>query len=664
VFSLARFSRRKPGFLFVVFCSTMVIQSLLWRSVRRAAAVGVFTALFMLPLVVLMGRAQAGYAAAPNTAAAPAITTTEISAAQKGLAFLTATQNANGSITFFTNPTSTAALGDVAESLFAARAVAVNPASIVTTSGKSLLDTLAPLTATAYISGKVDRMGKLALGLAAANLDPRNFNGLDLVISMTQLYSPTTGAFGSTNWDQSLAMLGWKAAGESIPLTATQLLASRIVSNGGFEFSVGFGADTNSTGLVLQALVAGGQSITSTQVLSALSYLKATQRSDGGWDYDGSGTASDANSTAYVVQGLLAAGQDPLSSTWQISGSNPISFLLSQQQPDGGFVYLAPPSNGFATVQTIPALAGRGFPYLSRAVALRKGLSYVAAQLKPDGSFNGFGTGSAIDAVNAFVAAGGNITSLVSVSGTTPLQFLTSQAITYPKTSAAAAGKLAVGVVAAGGDPRNVNGLNLVISMTNNFSPTTGRYGSTVWDQSWTLLGLVAAGETISPAQVQQLISITAVGGGWNFAANASAPSADSTGLAMMALRAAGVPSTTPAVQTAIAELHSLQLGDGGFGFSTESDANSMGLALQGLCAYGEPVSSLTWGQVVTDGTTSRLTVRTATDTLLDFQLPAGGFKTPFSVPVASYAGLQGVACQALPLKVATRSVYLPVVFK
>jgi hypothetical protein len=640
------------------------LRSLLWRSARRAAAVGVFTALFMLPLVLLMGRAQAGYAAAPTVATAPAITTTEISAAQKGLAFLTATQNANGSITFFTNPTSTAALGDVAESLFAARAVAVNPASIITTSGKSLLDTLAPLTATAYISGKVDRMGKLALGLAAANLDPRSFSGLDLVISMTQLYSPTTGAFGSTNWDQSLAMLGWKAAGESIPLTATQLLASRIVSNGGFEFSVGFGADTNSTGLVLQALVAGGQSITSTEVLSALSYLKATQRTDGGWDYDGSGTASDANSTAYVVQGLLAVGQDPLTSTWQISGSNPISFLLSQQQPDGGFVYLAPPSNGFATVQTIPALAGRGFPYLSRAVALRKGLGYVVAQLKPDGSFNGFGTGSAIDAVNAIVAAGGNITSLVSVSGTTPLQFLTAQAITYPKSSAAAAGKFAVGVVAAGGDPRNVNGLNLVISMTNNFSPTTGRYGSTVWDQSWTLLGLVAAGETISPVQVQQLISITAAGGGWDFSANASAPSADSTGLALMALRAAGVPTTTPAVQTAIAVLHNLQLGDGGFGFSTESDANSLGLALQGLCAYGEPVSSLTWGQVVTNGTTSRLTVRTATDTLLDFQLPAGGFKTSFSVPVASYAGLQGVACQTLPLKVATRVVYLPVVFK
>ena len=648
---------------------TQFSLSLLWRSLRRIVAVGSFTALLLLPLVLLMGRAQAGYAAAPADINAPAITTTEISAAQKALAFLTAKQNANGSITFFTSPTSTAAIGDVAEALFAARALGVNPASIVTTTGKSLLDPLYTLTATTYISGKVDRMGKLALGLAAANLDPRNFNGLDLVVSMTHYYSPTTGAFSTSNWDQSLAMLGWKAAGERIPLTATNLLASRIIStagpgNGGFEFSPGFGADTNSTGLVLQALVAGGQAITSTEVLSALAYLKAAQHTDGGWDYDGSGSASDANSTAYVLQGLLAVGQDPFTSTWQISNTNPISFLLSQQQPDGGFIYLAPPSNGFATVQTIPALAGRGFPYLSRAVALRKGLGYVAAQLKPDGSFNGVGTGSAIDAVNAFVSAGGNITSLISVSGSTPLQFLVSQAMTYPKASAAAAGKYAVGVVAAGGNLRNVNGLNLVISMTNNFSPTTGRYGSTVWDESWTLLGLVAAGETISPAQVQQLISITATGGGWDFGANASAPSADSTGLALMALRAAGVPTSTPAVQTAIAALHNLQLGDGGFGFSTSSDANSMGLALQGLCAYTEPVSSLTWSQVVTDGNSSRLTVRAALDTLLDFQLPDGGFKTPFSVPAASYAGLPGVACKPLPLKVAARLVYLPFVAK
>jgi hypothetical protein len=631
--------------------------------VARVVAVAVIPgAMLFAAMLILFGLTRANTAAAsvaPNKTEAPALGTTEISAAQKALAYLTATQHANGSITFFSSPTSTGAIGDIAEALFAARSLGVNPSHIVT-NGKTLLDPLYSISSTLYISSKVDRMGKLALGLAAADLDPRNFNGLDLVVSMTQFYSQSTGAFGATNWDQSLAMLGWKASGESIPTTATQQLASRIASNGGYEFSPGFGADTNSTGLVLQALSAGGYSISSTEVLSALSYLKNIQKSDGGWDYDGTGPASDANSTAYVVQGLLAVGEDPFSTTWQISGTNPISFLLSQQQPDGGIIYISPPSNGFATVQTIPALAGRSFPYLSRAVSLRTGLAYVKSQQQADGSFSGFGVGSTIDAMNAILAAGGEVTNLTSISGVTPLQYLATQAMTYPKTSAAAAGKYLVGVAAGKGNPHHFAGLNLVISITQNYSPTTGRYGSTVWDQSWSLLGLVAAQEIISPTQVQQLINIAATGGGYGFNANDAFADPDSTGLALMALKAAGVPKSNVAVQNAIAFLHSAQLADGGYGFGT-SNANSTGLVLQGLAAYDEQPRSLTYGQVITDGSTSRLTVRSPLDAIMGLQLPDGSFNTQFSIPAATYGALPGVACKPLPLRT-IRYQYFPII--
>ena len=629
----------------------MLTQNFVFRSLRRGIVMLAASGALCASVLALLGTASA---AAPAAETAPTnttaittvtVTTSEVLAAQRGLAYITRTQHDNGTITFYTAMTSAGAIGDVAESIYAARALGVAPDQIIT-AGRSLIAPLYSISLTKYIVGKVDRIGKLSLAIAAANLDPRQFNGLDLVVSMTQFYTPTTGAFGITNWEQAFAMLGWKAAGEAIPITATQLLASRIVSNGG---------------LMLQALIAGGQSITSTPVLSAVAYLKAAQVADGGWGYDGTAAQSDANSTAYVLQGLAAAGQDPLSAAWQISGTNPISFLLGEQQPDGGFVYLDPPSNGYATVQSIPALVGKSFPYASQAVALRKGLAYLRTQQQADGGFGGFSAGDTIDAMNAIVAAGGDLNSFVSISSSTPISYLASQT-QYPKGSAAAAGKYLLGVLLAGGDSTTFSGLNLVLSVTNSFSLTTGRYGSSVWDQSYAILGLAAAGEPISPTQVQKLLDIAAPDGGYDFFANAAAGAADSTGLALMALQAAEVPATNPTVQNAIAFLRKTQLADGGYGFASPSDANSTGLAVQGLAAYGEPFSSLVYGQVITDGSASRLIVRTPADVLLNLQLADGSFASAFSVQSATYAALPGVAALPLPLHAPlTVKVYLPV---
>ncbi len=597
--------------------------------------------------------------AAPLTLqnATPAIVSPEVSAAQNAFAWLRASQNADGSITSFGAPGTAAAIGDTAEAILAARSLGLAPGMVTATTGVSLLAPLNTITTSAYLAGGVARIGRFALALAAADLDPRAFNSYDLVISMTGYYSPSSGAFGVSNWDQSLAMLAWTASGETIPATATQLLASRIVStDGGFEFSPGFGSDTNSTGLVLQALRAGGHAPTSTVVVSALQYLRNTQRSDGGWGYDGSSTQSDANSTAYVVQGLLAVNQDPLSAAWQIAGKTPISFLLSLQQPDGGIAYSTTVSNKLATVQAIPALLGKFAPYRSRAVALRKAREYIYAQHAPTGQYAGFGPGSTIDAMNALVAGGGGIYP-PTITNTAALTYLLSQTA-YPRNGPAAAGKYAVGVVLIGADPRNIGGLDLVLSMTNYLSATTGRYGSTVWDQSWTLLGQSAAGAPISATQVQQLISIAAPGGGYGFFANAAAADPDSTGLALMALRAAGVPKSDPAVASALAFLRNNWAANG-----AGTSPDSTGLAAQGLCAYGEDIRALAYGQVISGNHPSRLVFSTPFDALLDLQEPDGGFKTPFSKPVASYAGASGLACRPLPLVrfLPGSRIYLPV---
>jgi squalene cyclase len=164
----------------------------------------------------------------------------------------------------------------------------------------------------------------------------------------------------------SWAILGTLALSETVPAEALQNLRDQVQPNGGWEWSPGWGADTNSTSLAIQALIAAGESPTSTLILNGLDFLKTAQNDDGGFTYDPNsayGTDSDTNSTAYGLQAIRSAGQDPITGTWVISSTNPISYLLGMQLPDGSFEWQPGfGSNGLATQQAIPALLGRVFP--------------------------------------------------------------------------------------------------------------------------------------------------------------------------------------------------------------------------------------------------------------------------------------------------------------
>lgn len=217
-----------------------------------------------------------------------------------------------------------------------------------------------------YAATHAGRAGKLAVALAGAGQDPQNFNGLNLVISLTNTYSETTGTFNDAPMNQAWAILGWRAAGQTVPLTATHHLAARALSNGGWEWGAGFGSDTNTTALALQALVAGGECLTSPNIINGLDYLKTAQNNDGGFTYDPQsvwGTDSDTNSTAWVLQALHILGEDSTGSEWTINSTNPISYLLSMQLPDGSFEWQTGyGTNQLATQQAIVPLLGQSFP--------------------------------------------------------------------------------------------------------------------------------------------------------------------------------------------------------------------------------------------------------------------------------------------------------------
>jgi hypothetical protein len=203
--------------------------------------------------------------------------------------------------------------------------------------------------------------GKLAVGVIATGMCfPQ------AAVQPSAYYDEASGEYASGAGPQAWAILGGAAMGEVVPSKAVQHLKSLAQPDGGWEWAPGWGSDTNSTALALQALVAAGEPPDSATVAQGLAYLKSAQNTDGGFPYDPaspSDTASDANSTAYVLQALRAARADPTGADWSNGQDNPVSFLLSLQRPDGSFEWRkGTGASPLATQQALVALLGRTFP--------------------------------------------------------------------------------------------------------------------------------------------------------------------------------------------------------------------------------------------------------------------------------------------------------------
>lgn len=222
---------------------------------------------------------------------------------------------------------------------------------------------------TPYAATGAGQAAKLALAAVAGGRDPRAFGGIDLVAAMkappaAAAENPIPGIFGDDLYDHAIVLIAFAAAGEPVSDDAVESLRATQGSDGGWAFdgSIERGsADSNTTALVIQALVANGQG-EDQMVSRAVAFLPAFLAPDeGGFAYgQEEPLVADANSTALVTQALIAAGQDPASPKW----GNVMLALTMFQTADGGLRYMASDeaANLLATLQAIPALAGLPLP--------------------------------------------------------------------------------------------------------------------------------------------------------------------------------------------------------------------------------------------------------------------------------------------------------------
>jgi LPXTG-motif cell wall-anchored protein len=203
--------------------------------------------------------------------------------------------------------------------------------------------------------------GKLLGVVEALGMNGKSFGGINLVETINSTYNPDTGQYGPDVIGHAYSVLGLAAAGQSVPDKAVAFLDSMQTSENGWSFSGEKGpgaADTNTTSVVMQAYVALVVDDQSHQhvLRAAWLYLMSQQNPDGGFPYQQGGefgSESDVNSTSYVIQALLSVGgtEDVI---------KPMQYLLSLQKPNGAFQWKAsePDDNAGATYQAVPALLG------------------------------------------------------------------------------------------------------------------------------------------------------------------------------------------------------------------------------------------------------------------------------------------------------------------
>jgi hypothetical protein len=490
------------------------------------------------------------------------------------------------------------------DAILALSAAGYNPTAIFPGEPAAPIDFLifneGPLVEFAAADGA--QAGKVVLALTAATIDPRAFQGHDYVADLTS-HLEASGAYGVADaFKQAVAILGVVAAGETVPESAITWLEDLQTDNGSWDDGFGTLSSADATAMAVMALLAAEREKDSPSVAAAVDFLAASQLPDG-WEY-GPGLGASANSTALVVQALSALGEDWYSAggAWSVNGVSPREALLDYQNTTGAFQSdfgQGPFDDFYATVQAIPAAAGRPFPLPVRLEAARAALDCLDTLQDPtSGGWPQF-AGNPVDAagtsraIQAIAALGEDPQAArwTTAGGVDAVEALEALASNY--LAGGRGGRVGIvmqGVVAAG-PPHTVAdfaGADLTALMAGHLEPN-GAYDSTdfgIFAHAEALLGLLAAGEPVAPAAVDLLLA-SQTGGDWG--------EPDQNGIALQVLGELG----RPARASTLAALRASQNVEAGWGFAGATSASTSSEVVQGLIAAGQNPYGPQWSRVV-----------------------------------------------------------------
>ena len=203
---------------------------------------------------------------------------------------------------------------------------------------------------------------------SAAGIDAQRLSAsTNLVALLATAYNPSgdlEGAFGggATNLT-AFSALALARMGAPAPVLAKSnaYLRAQRHSDGGWSFGRvatdaqrAAASSVDMTGAALAALCETGAGDNDPDVRAGLSLLEGRQD-------PATGGFGNVDSTGWAVSGLNACGVDAQGGRFTtVAGATPADYLLSQQDPGGGFLFDGAP-NLYSTQNAVRALAGEAF---------------------------------------------------------------------------------------------------------------------------------------------------------------------------------------------------------------------------------------------------------------------------------------------------------------
>ena len=266
--------------------------------------------------------------------------------AQRALQWLQCSQQqANGQIGSGGNPI--ARSSEVAIGL----AAAGQQASAMHVGAKSLADYLKTA-----ISTEVGTNGELLLARASvADAGP-----IPSVAAQLQAAKGANGEYGSDIYSDALAILGLRAAGQTVGDDAVAFLKGQQKASGGWSADNAdqYGEDSNTTALVIQALISTGVAATDSTISKGFTYLQSVFGNGAFGSVPGA--PPDPNSDELAIQAILASHLQS-DAAWQTRLNQALSYLEGQQVvggSDAGAI-ASPYSKLFATTDAPAAFLRR-----------------------------------------------------------------------------------------------------------------------------------------------------------------------------------------------------------------------------------------------------------------------------------------------------------------
>lgn len=298
----------------------------------------------------------------------------------------------------------------------------------------------------------------------------------------------------------------------------------------------------------------------------------------------------------------------------------------------------------FALLLPVAARAQEATPSAGSPVA--NAVAWLQTQQGSDGGFLGFsGTSDAGTTADAILALAAARNDGVAVDLTKAVDYLEKNALVYAQTGPGQSAKLVLAVVAAGGDPTNVENVNPLSIVQVGAQSETGLIGFGPFDHALGMLALVATGNDVPPTAIDAFRSTQLDDGSWSFDGTTANGGGDTntTAIAIQALVAAG-QGNDPMVAKALDYLESAQTASGGFpyqpGQTKKGDANSTAIVVQAILAVGQDPASADW--------------KNAAAALAAFQNPSGAFRYTDDEPddnlFATLQALPAIARQPYPI--------------